>query len=75
MSEPVMSLWTVYYKPKDWPHGYIARRHEIRPNESCPTEDTIKADTLESLRRQLPEGLVCTARHPDDDPVIVEVWL
>jgi len=70
-----MILWCVYYKPKDWPHGYIARRHDIYPGESRATEEVIKADSLESLRRLLPEGLVCIARHPDDEPQIVEVWL
>lgn len=76
MSEQVLSIWTVYYKPRDHPYGYFARRHVVRPGgEAGSTRDTLKDDTLEGLRRQIPEGLVCIARHPADDPVIVEVWL
>lgn len=75
MSESVLSLWTVYCRPKDWPHGYIARRFEIHPSESYPTEDTVKADTLQELRLHMPEGMVALGRSPDDDPVIVEVWI
>lgn len=70
-----LSLWTVYYKPEDHPIGYIARRFEVQPHDAKTTTDVVYGDTLEELRRNLPQGLVCLARHPDDDPVIVEVWL
>jgi hypothetical protein len=75
MSDAVMSLWTVYYKPKDYPYGYIARRFEIHPGESRPTKSTFMGETLGDIRRLMPPGLVCLARSPDDDPVIVEVWI
>jgi hypothetical protein len=36
---------------------------------------TVVADTLEQARAGVPYGDICTARHPDDDPKIYEVWM
>jgi hypothetical protein len=73
--DEVMSLWTVYDHPRDYPDVWVARRSEIGIGKSTPTPDMFTADTLDELRALLPRGLVCLARSPGDDPVIVEVWL
>jgi hypothetical protein len=32
-------------------------------------------DTLEEARKDIPQGLYCLGRDPNDDPVIVESWI
>jgi hypothetical protein len=67
-----LTLWTIYDKPTDYPHGVIARRHEV---PGGPTNHMIIAD-LEFLRRVFHiAGLVCVARADEDDVKIVESWL
>ena len=71
----VMVMWTVYDRPRDYPDGFIARRFDIGKGVHGPTEHALKAD-LASLRAIFLEaGLTCLARHDDDEPQIVEVWL
>jgi hypothetical protein len=70
-------LWTVYDHPRDLPGWFVVRR--CRPTPSGQVEHELRAycfHTLEKARAWLAQfGLVRTARAPEDDPVIVEVWL
>ena len=75
-----LSLWTVYERPRDYPDEFVARRFTVGPHlgGTCagPTDDVLRAAHLAALRAQLlARGLVCIARHPEDDPCIVETWL
>lgn len=73
---PLLSLWTVYDHPRDYPHGYIARRWEIERTGPEATDDVLHAHDLESIREHLRNlGLTCLARHAEDEPQIVETWL
>lgn len=67
--------WTIYDHPKDHPHGFIARRWIAVAAEVIATDETLVADTLEALREKLPPDLIRISRSPQDEPVIVEVWL
>jgi hypothetical protein len=74
----VVSMWTIYRRPRDYPEGYIARAHEAGKGGSVPTDMTIRgdSDSLQMLRTVFAEaGLTCLTRSPQDDPNIVEVWL
>jgi hypothetical protein len=72
----VLSIWTVYKRPSDYPALYVARRHESRSDGTAvATLEAVFADTLEAVRAKLPPGLVCIPRDPTDDPVIVESWI
>lgn len=65
-------MWTVYEKPSDFPEHYVARLwHGEEP------QDLIMASKeLERLQANFAAaGLVRMARHANDDPKIVEVWL
>lgn len=74
--EDRLSIWTVYTRPKDFPHvPFVARRHEITQRGPRPTTDVVTAETLEDVRGKLPPGLVCMARFDEDEPQIVECWL
>lgn len=72
----VLSMWTIYERPRDFPDRFVARRWEIRQGvpEPVPTGDMILGLTLDSLRSRLPEGLHCQPRAPGDEAHIVEVW-
>lgn len=72
----VLSVWTIYERPRDYPDGYIARRHEVgggpRP---LATGDTVTGG-LEEIRRVFwGVGLAKLSRSPDDEPQIVESWV
>jgi hypothetical protein len=76
MTVAVMSMWTVYDHPCDWPEQYVARRYEILPDGPMPTEDTISSVDLALVRRALSlRGLTPITRSEGDDPNILETWL
>ncbi len=67
-----LTLWTIYDKPLDYPHGICARRHEV---PGGPTAHMMIAE-LEFLRDTFRgAGLVCVGRAENDDVKIVETWI
>jgi hypothetical protein len=73
----ILSIWTVYERPKDYPIGYVARRFEVGNGLPQPlaTDDIVK-DKLHILRACLHfAGLHRIPRMDGDDPVILECWL
>lgn len=76
MNPRTLSMWTVYERPRDYPEHYVARRWEnVGGREPVPTTDVFVAASLAEVRALLPPGLHCIPRFPDDQPVIVEIWL
>ena len=76
MSAVILSVWTIYDHPSDWPGGFVARRLEARTDHTVvATADAVFAPTLEAVRAKLPQGLDCVTRCPGDDPKIVESWI
>lgn len=74
MTEPLV-IWTVYDRPRDYPHGTIARMWRIDRDGARPTATCLVAP-LEKIRDHLRgSGLICVARAEEDDPPIVESWL
>lgn len=70
----------VIYRPTTSDHSgkWVVRKHYILPGVPVGVPDStgaVLADTLEQARAQVPAGLECIVRHPDDDPVIEETWL
>lgn len=73
-----LSMWVVYEHPKDFPNQFVARRHLIDQGKSIPTTDVFLSEDIYELRTRLRTeypGLVCLARNPKDDLVIVETWI
>lgn len=66
-----LSIWVIYDNPLDVPGKFVARKWL----NNRPTETIYIADTLEEIRKHIPEGLVNIERFPDDDPKITEVWI
>lgn len=74
--DSLLSMWTVYDHPRDYPEGYIARRWDIGKNTSLPTADVIRAKNLRTIRDKMTNmGLVKLMRSDGDDPTIVESWI
>lgn len=74
----MLSTWTIYDHPRDFPHSFVARRFESGKGnpDPVPTSDIIAGTKLEALRDCFHRaGLVALARAEADDPVVVEVWL
>ena len=73
----VLSIWTIYDHPRDFPEGFVAREWTAKPGEeSVPSDYALTAPDIDILReRMLEMGLVCLTRMPDDDPAIVETWV
>lgn len=67
----LLTIWTVYDHPADYPQGYVARCFEM----DRPTDAVLTGDLGEMRRAFVHCGLVMMMRHPTDDPVIMETWL
>lgn len=71
-----LEVWVIYDHPRDYPDKFVLRKQtvfgtgEIVPNEKCHT-----ANTLEEVRKFLPEGLCRLDRFAADDPAILETWI
>lgn len=71
-----LEMWTIYRHPRDYPQGFVVRRCWVGQDGDVEHETSASyAGDLSSARRHVPEGMVCTARHPEDDPAIAEVWI
>lgn len=76
MSDAILSIWTIYDRPRDFPNTFVARRHEAMAGATRPTQDVMICTDLERLRDHLARmGLTMIPREPGDDPMIVESWL
>jgi hypothetical protein len=70
-----LEFFVVYHNPSDFPGKFVVRRQVVGPNGIKADEDTLcVALTLDEARSVIPAGLYRQERHPDDTPVIVEVW-
>lgn len=73
----ILLVWTVFDHPSDWPENFVVRPHVVlRDGTVKPDPQVFLFDNLDDAREFLSEkGLTCLARHPEDDPVIVETWI
>lgn len=74
----LMSMWTIYRSPSDYPGQYVARRWEIVPGltEPQPTQDVRIAPDREELDEHFrDQGLHFLERSASDEPQIVGVYL
>jgi hypothetical protein len=68
----MLSMWTIYDHPSDYPDVFIARRFEY----DQPTSDLVITKDLASIRHAFRRaGLTCFMRADEDDPCIMETWL
>lgn len=72
-----MSIWTIYYDPRDYPGKYVTRRHDIFRDNRPPqaSREHYVGNTLDEVRARIPLGLVRLLRSEGDEPQIVECWV
>jgi hypothetical protein len=68
-------LFTIYEKPRDYPHGYVVRRWVTDGGPEPHPREAMVAATLEEARALVPPDLYRLQRSPEDDPCIVESWI
>jgi hypothetical protein len=68
-------MWIVTWNTSDYPLQAVARPTLVRPQELIKLYAILRADSLDRLRQMLPRNLTCLPRDPNDDVVIVEVWV
>jgi hypothetical protein len=75
--EKLLDVWVVYDHPRDQPDFYMVRQQRVtRDGNILHDQRSYGFRELEKARAWLmQQGLTCLARHPDDDPVIIETWL
>ena len=72
----MLTMFTVYERPTDYPNAYVVRRFEIRPGGPEAGRLLGVVDTLEQARALIPAS--ADARLPraaDDPPQVVETWV
>jgi hypothetical protein len=75
MERGMLSIWTVYDKPDDYPTGFIARRYEVGAGTIYATPDTLVGD-LETIRAALASAsLTKLTKHAKDHANVVESWI
>jgi hypothetical protein len=77
MLRDVLTMWTIYDHPRDFPSSYVARcwENSARYREPIATDKAIEGE-LSMLRHLFADcGLACLTRNEGDDPKIVETWV
>lgn len=83
MDPAALRMFVVYGSPRDFPGEYVVREVRVLARARGGIEHgaiVARGPTLGAVRRQLLDsergpGLYRLPRNPDDDPVIVEVWI
>ena len=71
-----IGMFVVYENPSDYPGQVVVRQCFVRDGEWLPAIlPHAVVETVDEARDRIPKGLACVPRSPQDDPVIVEVWL
>ena len=76
--EEPMLIHTVYDHPRDYPWHYVVRASTIEDGEARPHDACALFLFLDKARAWIVQeypGAVCLPRSPEDDPVILEVWM
>lgn len=72
----MMTTYCISYGTKDYGDAFVVREFVSLAGRVFPMLGPLVChETIEEARASVPLGCVRLARHPSDDPVIVEVWL
>ena len=76
MSDEMMTGWTIYDHPKDFPKHYVVRQWWVTDTGDVVFRMVgVVCESLEEARAHVPESTIRFPREPADDPVITETWL
>jgi hypothetical protein len=72
-----LPIWVVYDHPRDQPDWFIVRRQFAHQDGTITYDRRAYGfrDLVNARGWLAQQGLICLARHADDDPVIVEAWI
>lgn len=71
----MLTFYAIYDHPKDYPNNFVVRKWVPGCGIVYASLKPVLAGSLEAARAALPKGLTQLPPHPDDDPVLVEVWV
>ncbi len=77
-TDPILTMYVVTKNPIDFPGKIVVRRHDVFDGLVAVEDDPFIVHThLPSVQRQLKmtHNLYRLPRDPNDDPVILEVWV
>lgn len=75
MVEKLLTIFTIYEKPKDQPEHFVVRQWFTNGERDPLPGEAKLAKTLGEARAWIPHGLVRFDRNPADDPSIIETWI
>lgn len=71
-----MLMYTIYKDPTDYPGRVVLRVFDVQPGGTIPADTpAFVGDTVAEARSQVPAGLACFSRSPEDPTAVVETWL
>jgi hypothetical protein len=70
----MLDLYVITRRPSDFPEHICLRRQTASLFGVTMAPVCGVYSDLAEARQDVPFGLFCMPRQPDDDPVIVEVW-
>lgn len=73
-AQDLMDHYTIYFRPLDFPMGYIVR-YWLVGAKTVRVGEAHTADSLCEARTLIPRGRLCMPRQHGDDPTIVETWI
>ena len=69
-------LYAIYENTHDFPGLFVMRQWAVTGSPvPIATGEVYAARTLDEVRAQIPHGLTCHPRHPNDDRCILESWM
>jgi hypothetical protein len=72
----LLTIWTVYDRPRDFPAHVVVRRRHITAGCDRPSTAALLFPTLAEARAHLAaKQLIRLDRDPADDPAVVEIWI
>lgn len=71
----ILSMYTIYDCPSDFPRSIVVRRWEVRTGHRMPVPmESHPYNSLMEARAAIPKGLRHLPRDPKDDRTILETW-
>jgi hypothetical protein len=71
-SVAVLTIWTVYKNPKDYPGHWVLRAHDV---PGGPRTDCFVSKTYNGVCKHIPMSCIRVPPAASDDPVVFESWL
>jgi hypothetical protein len=73
----VLTIWTIYFNPKDFPGRWVTRNFLIVRGTPAPVagNNIFLSDSLQAARSVIPDDMTCLGRQDEDEPQIVESWI